>query len=214
MTESITSETNENFYQFDLIKERFEKWNTQFNETYRNAYISMSLPKVFAPLVRCDLIDWNPLEKSGGSVESFESFKWFKELLTYNQQEMIKSLAKNETEFAFDDLLIIPHIVEKTVLIRLIELAENIYDPLSTSQTIKFTQLVSKLIHDYSTVNHKSANTKQLIEAIVSRFKKCFDQDVFIPLFPKSIIDQKTSESSIFFYRQFWQCVKVICSFR
>ena len=209
LTETITSETNENFYQFDLIKERFEKWNTQFNETYRSAYISLSLPKVFSPLVRCDIIDWNPLEKSGGPELSLENFKWFKTLLTYNQEEMIKSLNKKESEVSFDDFLIIPHIVEKTVLVRLIDIAENFYDPLSTSQTAKFTQIVSKLIYDYSTVNHKSSNTKQLIEAIVSRFKKCFDQDVYIPLYPKSIIDKKNSESSIFFHRQFWQCVKV-----
>lgn len=63
---TIAEEINENFYEYELIKARFEKWNDQFGETYRNAYISLSLPKLFSPLVRCELVDWNPLDKVRG----------------------------------------------------------------------------------------------------------------------------------------------------
>ena len=72
---AISEEINENFYEYELIKARFEKWNTQFNETYRNAYISLSLPKLFGPLVRCELIDWNPLEKVKNLKSHFNNRK-------------------------------------------------------------------------------------------------------------------------------------------
>ena len=208
MSDLITQDTNENFYEFTLIKTRFEKWNTQFNETYRNAYISLSLPKLFAPLVRTEITDWNPLEKSSSS-NYLETSKWFKSLLIYNQNELIKSLNKPDTEMIGDDFLLIPHIIEKTVLLKLIFMAESYYDPISTSQTIKFTEIVRKLINDYSTVNYKSTNTKKLIEAISARIKKSLDNDVYIPLYSKGVIEKRKSNSSQFYYRQFWSAVKV-----
>lgn len=47
------------------------------------------------------------------------------------------------------------------------------------------------------------------MEAIVARIKTSLENDVFIPLYPKALIDQKTSNSSLFFHRQFWSCVKL-----
>ena len=58
----IQSDIAEDFYQYDLIKERLEKWKKLSPSTYRNAYVSLSLPKLFSPLVRYEIIDWNPLE--------------------------------------------------------------------------------------------------------------------------------------------------------
>ncbi len=49
-----------------------------------------------------------------------------------------------------------------------------------------------------------------LFDALVARLKKCIDNDVYIPLYPKAVIDLKTSDASIFFHKQFWSCVKVI----
>lgn len=165
LNEILTGDTNENFYEYNLIKTRFEKWSTQFNETYRNAYISLSLPKLFSPLVRCELIDWNPLENTTSGPDYLENTKWFKELLLYNREQLTKSLSSPESLME-DDFLLIPHIIEKTVLVKLIDLAENYYDPMSSSQTLKFTELVTKLISDYSTINFKSTNTKVNINFI------------------------------------------------
>ena len=74
MNKQLTLEIDENFYQFDLIKKRFEKWNANFKETYKNAYVGHSLPKLFTPLIRCEIIDWNPLEKVFNFIQ--QSFKF------------------------------------------------------------------------------------------------------------------------------------------
>ena len=113
--------------------------------------------------------------------------------------------------------MLIPHIIEKSILVNLIAIAENVYDPMSIRQTVNFSQLISKLIRDYPTLNYQSANTKvikylygvqmslyeclngyfvfdaqfflfflkKLIEAVVARLKKCIDQEIFLPLYPK-----------------------------
>ena len=88
-----------------------------------------------------------------------ENSTWFKELLTFNKEEFLKS--SNDSKLINDDdLLLIPHVIEKTVLVKLIHIAENIYDPMSSQQTIRFAKLISQLVNDYPTVNSKSANTK------------------------------------------------------
>lgn len=52
----------EDFTDYSLILGRFKRWKELSPSTYSNAYVALSLPKLFSPLVRFDLIDWNPLE--------------------------------------------------------------------------------------------------------------------------------------------------------
>ncbi len=75
---------------------------------------------------------------------------------------------------------------------------------------------------------------KKILDLVVLRIRKSFDNDIFVPLFSKqlvssflikkmyfnsircfsfiSLIENKKSGVSLFFYRQFWSCVKV-CAF-
>ena len=68
-TERILSEEKalfedvvEDFSSIDSIKSRFEEWKNKHEDCYRNAYISLCLPKLFAPFIRLQLLDWNPFE--------------------------------------------------------------------------------------------------------------------------------------------------------
>ena len=67
--ERITSEEKaifedviEDFSSIDSIKSRFEEWKNKHEDCYTNAYISLCLPKLFAPFIRLQLLDWNPFE--------------------------------------------------------------------------------------------------------------------------------------------------------
>ena len=69
LSERITSEEKaifedvvEDFSSIDSIKSRFEEWKNKHEDCYRNAYISLCLPKLFAPFIRLQLLDWNPFE--------------------------------------------------------------------------------------------------------------------------------------------------------
>lgn len=100
--------------------------------------------------MRIDLADWNPLESSSAieSTQFLESRKWFVELISFAR------------DLAHDDLLIIPHIVEKTLLPKLISFAESVYDPFSASQTRNFAAIVLKFSNEFPTLNNQSVNTK------------------------------------------------------
>ena len=60
----VFADVVEDFHKLSLIKQRFEEWKFGFPESYQQAYISLCIPKLFAPLVRLQLLDWNPLEVS------------------------------------------------------------------------------------------------------------------------------------------------------
>lgn len=52
----------EDFHSLDCIKSHFEVWRREYADCYRDAYIALCLPKLFNPLVRLQVITWNPLE--------------------------------------------------------------------------------------------------------------------------------------------------------
>lgn len=144
----MTDDVAEDFIDFTLVIDRFRRWRQLGPSTYINAYVALSLPKLLSPLVRIDLVDWNPLECAIEPTSYLESRKWFVELVGYAR------------DLDHDDLLIIPHLVEKTVLTRLISLAESVYDPFSASQTRNFAAFVLKFCDELPTLNSQSANTK------------------------------------------------------
>ena len=49
-----------------------EEWKQQQPAAYRDAYASLSVPQLFAPFVRRDLLQWDPLFEGG----SFDSMHW------------------------------------------------------------------------------------------------------------------------------------------
>ena len=58
----IFEDVVEDFSSIDSIKSRFEEWKNKHEDCYKNAYISLCLPKLFAPFIRLQLLDWNPFE--------------------------------------------------------------------------------------------------------------------------------------------------------
>jgi len=84
-----------------------------------------------------------------------------------------------------EDFLFVPYIIEKSVLARVIDFVENVYDPMSKSQTVNLVNLLVTFINDYPTLNHQSTNTKKLIESIVTKIRSSLDEDLFLPLYLK-----------------------------
>ena len=52
----------EDFCKLSIIMDKFEAWKFGLPDSYSQAFISLCLPKVFAPLVRLQLVGWNPLQ--------------------------------------------------------------------------------------------------------------------------------------------------------
>uniref|UniRef100_H3AI15 PAX3 and PAX7 binding protein 1 n=1 Tax=Latimeria chalumnae TaxID=7897 RepID=H3AI15_LATCH len=201
-SKKVFEDVLEDFYSIDCIKFRFEAWRKMYLTCYQDAYIGLCLSKLFNPLIRLQLITWNPLEVK---CSDFENMMWFESLLFYGCEEE-KAQQKDDV-----DVALLPAIIEKVIVAKLTGLAEHIWDPLSTSQTSRFITFLLKLIQGYpSVVNAENRSTQALLKAIVLRIRKSLDDDVFIPLYPKNVLENKNSGPYLFFQRQFWSSVKLM----
>ncbi|XP_076024220.1 PAX3- and PAX7-binding protein 1 isoform X2 [Genypterus blacodes] len=192
----------EDFNSLDFIKSHFELWRRHYPDGYRDAYIGLCLPKLFNPLVRLQLITWSPLE---AECANFEYMLWFESLLFYGFEEH-NTLTKGDV-----DIGLLPAIVERVILSKLTVLAEQVWDPLSYSQTSRFVAFLHRLMKSYPTVlQGDNRYTQELLKTIVFRTRRTLDEDVFLPLYPKTVLDNKNSSPYLFYQRQFWSCVKLL----
>ncbi|KAM4620751.1 PAX3- and PAX7-binding protein 1 [Polymixia lowei] len=192
----------EDFHSLDCIKSRLEVWRRDYADCYRDAYIGLCLPKLFNPLVRLQLITWSPLE---AECANFEYMLWFESLLFYGCEEQGR-LQKGDV-----DVNLLPAIVEKVLLSKLAVLSEQVWDPLSGSQTARLVGFIRRLMKGYPTVLHgDNRYTQELLKTIVLRTRRVLDEDVFLPLYPKNVLENKNSSPYLFYQRQFWSCVKLL----
>nr|KAG5694080.1 hypothetical protein BaRGS_033699 [Batillaria attramentaria] len=206
--ESITSaaaalftDTLADFSEMEAVRQRFEDWKFTFQDTYREAYIALCIPKLVNPFVRLQLINWNPLEED---CRDFEDMGWYNCLVFFG----CKSGDTVDPEDS--DIKILPALVEKVVIPKLTYLVENVWDPVSTTQTARLVNLTQRMFRDYPTLNARSKNTQTYLQAVVTRIRKALDDDVFMPMYPMSVLDNRSSGPSIFFHRQSWTCIKLL----
>jgi GC-rich sequence DNA-binding factor len=71
--DQIFSDASEEYSQLSAVKERFEKWKKDYSSSYRDAYMALSVPAIFSPYVRLELLKWDPLHED---VDFFD-MKWY-----------------------------------------------------------------------------------------------------------------------------------------
>ncbi|CAH8870975.1 unnamed protein product [Trichobilharzia szidati] len=208
----------EEFYELPLILERFKEWRVISPESYKQAYVSLCLPQLFSPIIRIQLIGWNPLINDSNPIEEM---KWFQDLLDFcslpegdsndlkpktgnDYCDDTKNSRNEENSDNFDDdLRVIPKSVEKVVLQLLNELIYASWDPLSEKQSSRLVNLMQDLSSTYPTVRIGSRPTEKLFTSIVKRIENTIQEDIFIPLYPKSLMQQRQGAAFLFFERQF-----------
>ena len=70
--DEIFSDASEEYSQLSVVKEKFEKWKKDYSSSYRDAYMSLSIPAIFSTYVRLELLKWDPLHGD----EDFSDMKW------------------------------------------------------------------------------------------------------------------------------------------
>lgn len=56
------SDVQDEFCVVKKILSRFEEWRGFYSDSYHNAYIALCLPKLLNPIIRHQLLGWNPLK--------------------------------------------------------------------------------------------------------------------------------------------------------
>ncbi|KAL6478020.1 hypothetical protein MHYP_G00138550 [Metynnis hypsauchen] len=200
-SQEIFADVQEDFSNVKKILSRFDEWRVSFPESYNNAYIGLCLPKLLAPLIRHQLIAWNPLKAEG---EDFEALPWY-----FAVEKFCHGQGYEESENA--DKKTLPAIIEKTILPKIQGFVELVWDPLSLQQSQCLTALCQRIQEDYPVFDGgQSKPAKAFLEAVIERLRSAVDNDVFIPLYPKTYLDKKSSPQFQFQNRQFWWAVKLL----
>ncbi|XP_050428525.1 PAX3- and PAX7-binding protein 1 isoform X2 [Adelges cooleyi] len=188
------------FASVELILRQMFEWKKKYQETYTEAYVNVCLPKLVGPYVRLEMLFWNPLEDN----QKFEDMLWFKSMQKYtvNGMSNIEQLSKNV------DLELIPKIIEKVVLTKLDQIVLTQWDPLSSKQTKGITCVIKNILDNYPTIDPDSKLLMALLTNIVDRLRDAVDNDVFIPIYPKQVMN--SGRMNVFFQRQFNVAVKLL----
>ena len=80
---------------------------------------------------------------------------------------------------------------------------------MSTSQTRNLVRCIRKLCDDYP-FGRKSKPLATLLGKIFAKIQGSLDEDVFVPMATKEVVDNPLSPSSLFFQRQFSSAVKLL----
>ena len=59
--ESVFEDVEEDFSTLSGVCRHFLEWRRIDPQAYRDAFVSLSLPKALTPLVRLQMLGWNPL---------------------------------------------------------------------------------------------------------------------------------------------------------
>nr|XP_025724098.1 GC-rich sequence DNA-binding factor 2 isoform X2 [Callorhinus ursinus] len=198
----IFEDVHDDFCDIQHILLKFQQWREKYSDSYYEAFISLCIPKLLNPLIRVQLIDWNPLKFDAIGIKQMP---WF----TSIEEFMASSMEDSKKEDSADKK-ILSTVINKTLIPRLTDFVEFIWDPLSTSQTTSLITHCRVILEELSTcANEVSKGKQDLLKSVVVRMKKAIEDDVFIPLYPKWTVENKTSPHSKFQERQFWSGVKL-----
>jgi len=151
---AVFTDTYEEFSSITAIKNKFSDWKFNRGSSYKTAFISLSMPLLFSPFVRLELLKWDPLVDS-----SFEQMVWYNELFTYG-------IDKNSSKVDPDDEdpNLIPNLIGKVLLPKAVKIISNIWNPCSPLQAQKAYDLVQRLL-DY--LEPQSDAMKELFTSIL-----------------------------------------------
>ncbi|XP_051880773.1 intron Large complex component GCFC2-like [Pristis pectinata] len=199
----IFEDVHEDFYSVDRIFAKFRLWREKFPDSYYEAYIGLCLQKILNPLIRMQLIGWNPLKHD---YSYLSQMPWISALEEYCHVEDEELKKKDKSDAA-----LLLTVIEKTVISKLTGFVIHVWDPLSSSQTRCLVQVCRKLKDEYDVFEDEQSKAMQALrKSIVMRITMSVEEDIFIPLYPKSVLEDRTSIHSQFQERQFWSAVKLL----
>ncbi|KAG8481815.1 hypothetical protein CXB51_026403 [Gossypium anomalum] len=183
----IFSDASEEYSQLSAVKQKFEKLKKDYSSSYRDAYMSLSIPSIFSPYVRLELLRWDPLHGD----EDFSDMKWHNLLFNYGFCEDGSSALDDS------DANLIPALVEKIALPVLHHEISHCWDLLSTQET-KNAVSATSLIIDY--VPPSSEALAELLVTIRSRLRDAIT-DIVVPTWSPLVMKAVPNAARVAAYR-------------
>ncbi|KAG6935775.1 GC-rich sequence DNA-binding factor 2, partial [Chelydra serpentina] len=110
-SKKICEDVHADFCNIRNILLKFQQWRQKFPDSYYDAYISLCLPKLLSPLIRIQLIGWNPLE----NFIDLNEMPWFRAIEEFSDAKNMPQSKRIDDP----DQTILPTITEKTISLKL-----------------------------------------------------------------------------------------------
>jgi len=130
---SLFMDTDHSFSSIEAIRERLESWKLRFVDQYDATFMGLSAPALFAPFVRLELIDWNPLDPS--SIP-FNQHHWYLTLFDYG-------INSPESDPDHD---LIPNLVKSIVLPMVLDILRDAWEPLNLGQSRSLATILEDIV--------------------------------------------------------------------
>nr|XP_023408579.1 GC-rich sequence DNA-binding factor 2 isoform X3 [Loxodonta africana] len=104
----IFEDVHDDFCNTQNILLKFQQWREKFPDSYYEAFISLCIPKLLNPLIRIQLIDWNPLKQDSIGLKQMP---WFTSI-----EEFVDSSVEDSEKEDSSDKKILAAVINKTVI--------------------------------------------------------------------------------------------------
>ncbi|KAL3829857.1 hypothetical protein ACJIZ3_018659 [Penstemon smallii] len=186
VAEKIFSDAAEEYSQFSVVIERFEKWKKDYALSYRDAYMSLSIPAIFSPYVRLELLKHSLL-------------------FDYGLPEDETTMNENEAQ-ADADADLIPDLVDKLAVPILRHQLAFCWDMLSTRET-KYAVSAVKLVVRYVDLSSSTLGS-ELVAVLHDRLTNAV-ADLMVPTWSPLEMKAVPNAAQVSAYR-FGTCVRLM----
>mmetsp|Transcript_8144 Transcript_8144/g.15109 ORF Transcript_8144/g.15109 Transcript_8144/m.15109 type:complete len:796 (-) Transcript_8144:193-2580(-) len=190
----IFSNAHDDFKTLHAVKSTLEQLKKDYPSAYNDTYISLSVPSLFAPYVRVELLSWDFL-----SSPRFDTLGWYRSLGEYGLFGDIKD--------DDPDLDVVPKLVEKVVTPFLTSYFFSEWDPLSTRGFEAAFTLVKEVLDH---VDGKLEAPQKLLSTILDRFHHLVNSHSSGKLVPASDNKDKSSVQWRFCETRWWRALKIL----
>ncbi|KAE9464449.1 hypothetical protein C3L33_03616, partial [Rhododendron williamsianum] len=213
----VFSDAAEEYSQLAVVIERFDSWKKDYPSSYRDAYMSLSVPAIFSPYVRLELLKWDPLHED----MDFIDMNWLvasaqvsdKPCMNLNKPSMnlcsritgkrhslLYSYGiedENDISPDDDDANLVPQLVEKVAVPILHHEIAHCWDMLSTRET-RNAVLATELV-----VRYVPANSESLIELVAVLHDRLADAiaDLVVPTWSPLVLKAVPIAARVAAYR-------------
>ncbi|XP_073139056.1 transcriptional repressor ILP1 [Henckelia pumila] len=172
VADKILSDADEEYSQFSIVVERFDRWKKVYASSYVDAYMSLSVPSIFSPYVRLELLKWDPLHEDSDFID----MSWHSVLFDYGVPGNEIRNGGEDSE-ANADANLIPVLVEKLAIPILHHQLSSCWDTLSTLETNNAVSAMNLVVRY---VDHSSSALGDLVAVLRDRLTNAV-ADLMVP---------------------------------
>jgi len=190
--ERIFRDADDEFKSLDTVKAKLEQLKRDYQQAYENTYISLSVPSLFAPYVRVELLEWKFREQP-----QLSAMRWYMVLSEYG---LFGNIKEDDP-----DLDVIPKIVENVVTPYITDYLFTAWNPLSARQFESASRLVREVLDH---VDGKLQKPQKMLSTVLDRFHNLINLHHKYAITPN--VDDKGHKQWEFCQLQYWKALKIL----